>query len=67
LNIIKIFNLQIQHNKTRNIKSDFLERNNEKMMNFGKSKNIVGLKPNAEWKKDAKAPSSYIGTELVAD
>jgi len=26
-----------------------------------------GLKPNAEWKKDAKAPSSYIGTELVVD
>ena len=37
------------------------------MINFGKSKNSVGLKPNAEWKKDAKAPSSYIGTELVAD
>ena len=38
------------------------------MMNSGKSKNSVGLKPNAEWKKDAKAPSSYIiGSELVAD
>jgi len=29
----------------------------EKMIYFGKSKNSVGLKPNAEWKKDAKAPS----------
>jgi hypothetical protein len=37
------------------------------MLDFGKPKNSVGLKPNAEWKKDAKAPSSYIGTELVAD
>ena len=36
------------------------------MIYFGKSKNSVGLKPNAEWKKDAKAPSIYIGTELVA-
>jgi len=27
------------------------------MINSGKSRNSVGLKPNAEWKKDAKAPS----------
>jgi len=32
------------------------------MIYFGKLKNSVWLKPNAEWKKDAKAPSSYIGT-----
>ena len=29
----------------------------EKMNDFGNCKNSVGLKPNAEWKKDAKAPS----------
>jgi hypothetical protein len=27
------------------------------MNDFGNCKNSVGLKPNAEWKKDAKAPS----------
>ena len=37
------------------------------MNDFGNCKNSVGLKPNAEWKKDAKAPSYIIGTELVAD
>ena len=34
------------------------------MMNFGKSKNSVGLKPKAKWKKDAKAPSYNIGAEF---
>ena len=28
-----------------------------KMFDLGNCKNSVGLKPNAEWKKDAKAPS----------
>jgi hypothetical protein len=37
------------------------------MYDFGKRNNSVGLKPNAEWKKDAKAPSYKIGAELVAD
>jgi len=37
------------------------------MNDFGNCKNSVGLKPNAEWKKDAKAPSYKIGAELVAD
>jgi hypothetical protein len=37
------------------------------MNDFGNCKNSVGLKPNAEWKKDAKAPSCKIGAELVAD
>ena len=37
------------------------------MDDFGNCKNSVGLKPNAEWKKDAKAPSYKIGAELVAD
>ena len=31
---------------------------------LGNCKNSVGLKPNAELKKDAKAPSYNIGTEL---
>jgi hypothetical protein len=31
----------------------------------GKPKNSVGLKPNAEWKKDAKAPSYNVGAKLV--
>jgi len=35
------------------------------MIYFGKSKNSVGLKPNAELRKDAKAPSAFIGAELV--
>jgi hypothetical protein len=42
-------------------KSRTFYRETLKMIYFGKSKNSVGLKPNAEWKKDAKAPSSYIG------
>ena len=37
------------------------------MYDFGKRKNSVWLKPNAEWKKDAKAPSYKIGAELVTD
>jgi hypothetical protein len=37
------------------------------MNDFGNCKNSVGLKPNAEWKKDAKALSYKIGAELVAD
>ena len=35
---------------------------------FGNHKNSVGLKPNAEWKKDAKAPSipiSNLSIKLV--
>ena len=39
----------------------------EKMNDFGNCKNSVGLKPNAEWKKDAKAPSYKIDAEWVAD
>ena len=39
----------------------------EKMNDFGNCKNIVGLKPKAKWKKDAKAPSYKIGAEWVAD
>jgi len=35
------------------------------MINFGKSKNSVWLKPNAEWKKVAKAPSYKKGAKLV--
>jgi hypothetical protein len=31
---------------------------------LGNCKNSVGLKPNAELRKDAKAPSYNIGTEL---
>ena len=38
-----------------------------KMFALGKRKNSVGLKPNAEWKKDAKAPSEDIGSSLVLD
>ena len=34
------------------------------MLNFGNCKNSVGLKPNAELRKDAIAPSYNIGTEL---
>ena len=34
------------------------------MLDFGTPKNSVGLKPNAEFRKDAKAPSYNIGTEL---
>ena len=34
------------------------------MHDFGNPKNSVGLKPNAELRKDAKAPSYNIGTEL---
>jgi hypothetical protein len=34
------------------------------MYDLGKPKNSVGLKPNAELRKDAKAPSDNIGTEL---
>ena len=34
------------------------------MLDFGNPKNSVGLKPNAELRKDAKAPSYNIGTEL---
>jgi len=34
------------------------------MLDFGTPKNSVGLKPNAELRKDAKAPSYNIGTEL---
>jgi len=32
------------------------------MHDSGNAKNSVGLKPNAEWKKDAKAPSGIIGS-----
>jgi hypothetical protein len=35
-----------------------------RMYDLGKPKNSVGLKPNAELRKDAKAPSDNIGTEL---
>ena len=35
------------------------------MYDFGNCKNSVGLKPYAELRKDAKAPSAYIGAELV--
>jgi len=34
------------------------------MLDLGNCKNSVGLKPNAELRKDAKAPSYNIGTEL---
>ena len=34
------------------------------MLNFGNPKNSYGLKPNAELRKDAKALSYNIGTEL---
>ena len=34
------------------------------MHDLGNCKNSVGLKPNAELRKDAKAPSYYICTEL---
>ena len=34
------------------------------MLDFGNPKNSDGLKPNAELRKDAKAPSYNIGTEL---
>ena len=34
------------------------------MLDFGNPKNSVGLKPNAELRKDAKAPSYNIGTDL---
>ena len=34
------------------------------MHELGNCKNSVGLKPNAELRKDAKAPSYNIGTEL---
>jgi hypothetical protein len=37
------------------------------MNDLGNCKNSVGLKPNAEWKKNAKAPSYKTGAELVAD
>ena len=37
------------------------------MHDLGNCKNSVGLKPNAEWKKDAKAPSYKIGAEWVAN
>jgi len=30
---------------------------------LGNCKNSVGLKPNAELRKDAKAPSAFIGAE----
>jgi hypothetical protein len=35
------------------------------MLDLGNCKNSVGLKPNAELRKDAKAPSAFIGVELV--
>jgi hypothetical protein len=34
------------------------------MYDLGKRKNSIGLKPNAEWKKDAKAPSETLRTLL---
>jgi len=34
------------------------------MHDLGNCKNSVGLKPNAELRKDAKAPSYNIGNEL---
>jgi hypothetical protein len=34
------------------------------MLDFGNPKNSVGLKPKAKLRKDAKAPSYNIGTEL---
>jgi hypothetical protein len=34
------------------------------MYDLGKCKNSVGLKPKAELRKDAKAPSYNIGAEL---
>ena len=37
------------------------------MFDLGNCKNSVGLKPNAEWKKDAKAPSDDVGSSLVSD
>jgi len=37
------------------------------MYDLGNCKNSVGLKPNAELRKDAKAPSYNIGAELVAE
>jgi hypothetical protein len=36
-----------------------------RMFDLGNSRNSVGLKPNAELRKDAKAPSSFIGAVLV--
>jgi hypothetical protein len=36
-----------------------------RMCDLGNSRNSVGLKPNAELRKDAKAPSSFIGAVLV--
>jgi len=36
-----------------------------KMYDLGNSKNSVGLKPNAELRKDAKAASDNIDTEFV--
>ena len=35
------------------------------MYDLGNCKNSVGLKPNAELRKDAKAPSAFIGAESV--
>ena len=42
------------------------QKNNRqiKRCNLGNPKNSVGLKPNAELRKDAKAPSAFIGAEL---
>jgi hypothetical protein len=37
------------------------------MHDLGNCKNSVGLKPNAEWKKEAKASSYKIGAEWVAN
>ena len=34
------------------------------MLDFGNPKNSVWLKPNAELRKEAKAPSYTIGTDL---
>jgi hypothetical protein len=36
-----------------------------RMFDLGNSRNSVGLKPNAELRKDAKAPSAFIGAVLV--
>jgi hypothetical protein len=37
----------------------------EKMNDLDNCKNSVGLKPNAEWKKDAKAPSIPISNSSI--
>ena len=42
-----------------------MSKNNRQiqMYDLGNCKNSVGLKPNAELRKDAKAPSAFVGAE----